>query len=208
MRLAKWQKKTALPTLVLSLLYTATYAYPIYFYPVSYTVSRLCDYMNYFIWAIFVADYIIQFSLASSKSKFIRKNLFDLFVVALPFFRPIRALRALVFTTRAGARSKKALIRSLPLLISATAILMIIIMGAAILDIERFAPGSNIKTPADALWWGLVTVTTIGYGDRYPVTAEGRLVAGILIIFGVAMISTLTASFAAWILAPEAETSS
>ena len=73
------------------------------------------------------------------------------------------------------------------------------------LDIERFAPGSRIKTPGDALWWGLITVTTIGYGDVYPVTAEGRLVAGVLIIFGVAMISTLTAGFAAWLLSMDKE---
>lgn len=80
---------------------------------------------------------------------------------------------------------------------------MIVIMGAAILDIERNAVGSNIHTPMDALWWGLVTITTIGYGDKFPVTTEGRLVAAVLIIFGVAMISTLTASFAAWILSHE-----
>jgi len=83
------------------------------------------------------------------------------------------------------------------------AVVMIIIMGAAILDIERNAPGSNIHTPMDALWWGLVTITTIGYGDKFPVTTEGRLVAAVLIIFGVAMISTITASFAAWILSHE-----
>jgi voltage-gated potassium channel len=80
------------------------------------------------------------------------------------------------------------------------AVLMIIIMGAAVLDIERGEPGSNIKTPMDALWWGLVTITTIGYGDKFPVTIEGRLIAGVLIIFGVAMISAITASFASWIL--------
>jgi voltage-gated potassium channel len=106
----------------------------------------------------------------------------------------------MLFTTQAGMKSRKALIKSIPIVMTAAALLMIVIMGAAILDIERNAPNSNIKTPMDALWWGLVTITTIGYGDRYPVTTEGRLVAGILIIFGVAMISTITASFAAWIL--------
>ena len=78
---------------------------------------------------------------------------------------------------------------------------MILIMGAAILEIERFAPGSHITTPSDALWLALVTVTTIGHGDVYPVTTEGRVVAAVLIVFGIAMISALTASFAAWILA-------
>ena len=86
---------------------------------------------------------------------------------------------------------------------SGAAVLMIVIMGAAILDIERGAPGATIKTPMDALWWGLVTVTTIGYGDKFPVTTEGRLVAALLIVFGVGMISALTASYAAWILSSD-----
>lgn len=205
MRAAHWRKRTALLTLILSLLYTVTYVYPIYFYPVSKSVSMFCNWFNYAVWAYFVLDYAIQFYLASAKRSFVWKNLLELFLVLVPFFRPVRALRALLFTTKAGARSKKSLIKSMPLLISATATLMIIIMGAAILDIERFAPNGNIKTPGDALWWGLVTITTIGYGDRYPVTVEGRLVAGVLIIFGVAMISTLTGTFAAWIMSQTEE---
>ena len=192
MRAANWRKRTALPTLVLSLLYTATYVYPIYFYPVGKSVSTFCNWFNYAVWGYFVLDYAIQFYLASAKGRFVRKNLLELFLVLVPFFRPVRALRALLFTTKAGARSKNSIIKSIPLLISATTLLMIIIMGAAILDIERFVPNGNIKTPGDALWWGLVTITTIGYGDKFPVTTEERLVAGEMIIFGVAMISTLT----------------
>jgi voltage-gated potassium channel len=78
--------------------------------------------------------------------------------------------------------------------------LMILVMGAAVLEVERFAPGAKILNPGDALWWAFTTVTTIGYGDVYPVTGEGRLITAILIIFGVTMVSTLTATFAAWIL--------
>jgi len=200
-----WQNRTAVPTVILSLLYTVTYVYPIYFYPVSSFTNKFCNWANNLIWAYFVIDYAVQLLLSTHKSKFIRKNVIELILVALPFFRPLRALRALLFTTKAGIRSKRRLVRSIPLMISVTAILMIVVMGAAILDIERSAPNGNIKTAGDALWWGLVTVTTIGYGDKYPVTSEGKLVAGILIIFGLAMISALTASFAAWIIAPADE---
>lgn len=138
--------------------------------------------------------------LAPDNRKYFKAHIFELVLIAVPFFRPLRALRALVFTTQASIRSKKTLIKSIPLVMSGAAVLMIVIMGAAVLDIERSAPGSNIHTPMDALWWGLVTITTIGYGDKFPVTIEGRLVAGVLIIFGVAMISAITASFASWIL--------
>jgi voltage-gated potassium channel len=205
MTLEQWQRKTALATLVLSLLYTASFVYPIYWYPVGNNIKVICACISYVTWAIFALDYLIQLKLAPDNVKFFKTHIFELLLVVVPFFRPLRALRALVFTTQASIRSKKALIQSIPLVMTGAAILMIVIMGAAVLDIERNAPGSNIHTPMDALWWGLVTITTIGYGDKFPVTTEGRLVAGILIIFGVAMISTLTASFAAWILSHSEE---
>ena len=203
MTLHQWQQKMAMPTLILSLIYTASFVYPIYWYPVGLSVKVICLITNYVTWAAFAVDYLIQYRLAPHKRKFFRAHIFELILIAVPFFRPLRALRALVFTTQASIRSKKALIKSIPLVMMGAAVVMIVIMGAAILDIERNAPGSNIHTPMDALWWGLVTITTIGYGDKFPVTTEGRLVAAVLIIFGVAMISTLTASFAAWILSHE-----
>jgi len=200
MTLAQWQKKTAFPSLILSLAFTLSFIYPIYWFPTSGYVKVICSAINYSTWAIFALDYGIQMKLAPDNKKFFEAHIFELLLVVLPFFRPLRALRALAFTAQAGIRSRRALIRSLPIVMTGATILMIVIMGAAILDIERNAPGGNIKTPMDALWWGLVTVTTIGYGDKFPVTTEGRLVAGILIIFGIALISTLTGAFAAWIL--------
>ena len=200
MTLQQWQKKTAVPSLVLSLLFTLTFIIPIYWFPVSTPIKNICTVFNYGTWFLFAVDYAYQIKLAPNNVKYLKSHIFELLLVILPFFRPLRALRAIAFTAQASIRSKKALIKSIPIVMTGATILMIVIMGAAILDIERNAPGANIKTPMDALWWGLVTVTTIGYGDKFPVTTEGRLVAGILIIFGIALISTLTGAFAAWVL--------
>jgi len=200
MTLQQWQKKTAVPSLVLSLLFTLTFVVPIYWYPVSSGTKTICTVINYGTWVLFAADYAFQIYLAPDNAKYLKSHIFELLLVILPFFRPLRALRAIAFTAQASIRSKKALIKSIPIVMTGATVLMIIIMGAAILDIERNATGANIKTPMDALWWGLVTVTTIGYGDKFPVTTQGRLVAGILIIFGIALISTLTGAFAAWVL--------
>lgn len=205
MRAAQWRKRTAVPTLVLSLIYTITFISPIYFYPLSHSLDTFCQVINYGVWIYFVIDYSIQLFLSSSKSKFFKTHIGELLLVIVPFFRPLRALRALLFTTSASFRNRSAYLRSLPTLIAATTFLMIVIMGAAVLDVERNVPESHIKSAGDALWWGLITVTTIGYGDVYPITAEGRLVAAVLIIFGIAMISTLTASFAAWMLSHQSE---
>jgi voltage-gated potassium channel len=63
---------------------------------------------------------------------------------------------------------------------------------------ERSVEGSNIKTFSDGLWWAVTTVTTVGYGDRYPTTSEGRLLAVLLMITGISLVGVITASVAAW----------
>jgi voltage-gated potassium channel len=70
----------------------------------------------------------------------------------------------------------------------------------AVLDAERHAGGANITTFDDALWWSAVTVSTVGYGDKYPVTTDGRLVALGLMLGGIALIGVVTASFATWLI--------
>jgi voltage-gated potassium channel len=64
------------------------------------------------------------------------------------------------------------------------------------------APDSNIKTAEDAVWWSVVTITTVGYGDRYPVTSEGRFLGGILMFAGVGLFATFSGFVAAWFLRP------
>jgi voltage-gated potassium channel len=66
------------------------------------------------------------------------------------------------------------------------------------LDAERHNADANIRTYGDALWWALSTMTTVGYGDRYPTTVEGRLVAAGLMLCGVALLGVVTAALASW----------
>lgn len=84
------------------------------------------------------------------------------------------------------------------------ALLFVIAGSTAILHFETL-PESNIHTADDAIWWAISTITTVGYGDRYPVTTEGRVVAALLMIAGVGLFGTLLATLAAWFLRPEEE---
>ena len=59
-----------------------------------------------------------------------------------------------------------------------------------VLDAERASPDANIVTFGDAIWWAFVTITTVGYGDYYPVTTPGRVVAVLLMAGGVAVLSS------------------
>jgi voltage-gated potassium channel len=81
--------------------------------------------------------------------------------------------------------------------ISVIAILLVIFSAIGILQVEK-DPNSNIKTAEDAIWWAYVTITTVGYGDKFPVTTEGRIIAGILMTAGVGLFGTFTAFIASW----------
>lgn len=81
---------------------------------------------------------------------------------------------------------------------------LMVFSSIAILNCET-APESNIKTASDALWWSFVTITTVGYGDFYPTTLLGRIIAAALITAGVGLFGTFTAYVASSFLQQEEE---
>lgn len=84
------------------------------------------------------------------------------------------------------------------------ALVLIFASSTAILHFE-VPPDANIKTADNALWWAFATITTVGYGEFYPVTMEGRLIAAILMTAGVGLFGAFSAALAAWFLVPEDE---
>jgi voltage-gated potassium channel len=199
-KLKTWQKKSAWPLVALSLAYTFVYVFPIFAYPLSESTRNFCQIAEYLIWAVFILDYIVQFLLATNKKKFFGEEWVSLIFIFVPFLRPVRAIRGIIFLRQASTHPKDSALLSLPWIIATLGGLMMLIMAAAVLDVERLAPNSTIHSTGDALWWSLVTVTTIGYGDKYPVTSQGKLLAAFLIIFGVGLIASLTGFFASWII--------
>ncbi len=77
---------------------------------------------------------------------------------------------------------------------------MIFVGSLAMLDRERADPEANIKTFGDSVWWAFTTVTTVGYGDHYPVTTLGRWIAVMMMLSGIALIGTVTATLATWLI--------
>lgn len=114
----------------------------------------------------------------------------------LRLLRGIRATRFLV--AHLFEKRSRGVMFSLILICAVLAIFSSI----AILNIET-EEGANIKTPSDALWWAFVTVTTVGYGDRYPTTNEGRLLAALLMTAGIGLFGTFTAYVASIFMEPE-----
>jgi voltage-gated potassium channel len=78
-------------------------------------------------------------------------------------------------------------------------ITLVIFSSIAILNVET-KPESNIKGAEDALWWAVVTITTVGYGDKYPITTEGRIIGALLMTAGVGLFGAFTGYVASWFL--------
>jgi voltage-gated potassium channel len=79
-------------------------------------------------------------------------------------------------------------------------LLLVYTSSLAVFDKERYQPGATINSFGKALWWSITTVTTVGYGDVYPVTNTGRFIAVLLMVGGIGLVGVVTASLASWII--------
>jgi len=164
------------------------------------THVQLITVIDYVAWVAFAGDYVIRLRLAPDRWLFVRTHPLDLAAVALPVLRTLRVVAAIA---RVAALSQRG--RAERLLITTSTVVGTIVLAcaAAGLEAERDAPGTNLRSFPDAIWWALTTVTTVGYGDRYPVTGEGRIIGVILMIVGIATMGTVTAALASRLMVTE-----
>lgn len=155
----------------------------------------------YVAWVVFALDYAARVLLAERRARFVLQHLPDLAAVALPVLRPLRLLRLVALIRVLNRRATNSLHGRVAIYVSSSVIVVIFVAALAELDAERGRAGATIETFGDALWWAVATVTTVGYGDRYPVTSDGRLVAVGLMLAGIALIGVVTASIASWLIA-------
>lgn len=151
-------------------------------------------------WAAFAVDYIASLYLAPNKGRWFVRNLHELVILVLPVLRPLRLLRLVTLLRILHRTGGNALRGRIVTYVLASAALLIYAGALAVLDAEGNADGSNITNFGDALWWAMTTITTVGYGDHFPVTLMGRLVAGGLMVGGIAVLGVVTASVASWLV--------
>lgn len=162
---------------------------------------------------LFFVDFLILLRRAENKWKYLATwGWLDL-LSSIPVISSLRWARAArvarIFRVLRGFRAARILThvvlerraQSAFLATALTTIILVAVSSISVLHFEAPADG-NIKTPEDALWFSVVTITTVGYGDRVPVTSEGRLVAAVLMVAGFGLFATVSGSVAAWFLAP------
>jgi voltage-gated potassium channel len=160
---------------------------------------------------IFFIDVLVRWRRMGWSAEFWRWGWVDL-LAAIPFdaafrtlqiirvyriFRVLRILYKLQELTTGTTLNERLL--ALP----GVAVVMIVFSTALMVQAERHAPGATIKSGGDALWWALTTVTTVGYGDTYPVTTEGRLIAAGLMLVGIALFGSISAIVTSKLILPK-----
>jgi voltage-gated potassium channel len=161
---------------------------------------------------IFVIDFGYRLKTAPSKWGYFygQKGFLDLLSCApmLRIFRLFRIVRAVRIVRQLGGPR---VFRELRQELASGALYLVIFVGILVLEVcgllelyfEEDAPGANITTAGDALWWGYVTATTVGYGDQYPVTRGGRVTGLVMLTVGVALFATFSGFLASTFLSPK-----
>lgn len=177
----------------------------------SPAVTAVLDIADTAVCVVFMLDFIRSFRRAPDRTRyFVRGGWLDL-ISSIPTIGVLRLARltriARVIRLLRAVRSLRAIgqivtrHRRQSALLAATMVsgLFLLFASVAVLQFEQ-SPESNIRTASDAIWWAFATITTVGYGDRYPLSMEGRVVAGMLMVAGVGLFGALSGLVASWFL--------
>jgi voltage-gated potassium channel len=151
------------------------------------------------LWVILLVEYLVRLVVTPDRRGYLKRRWVEPATVVVPPFQGWHfiGIEKMTLLVREAQLRVEAVLRHHSLfrvLIAAAATLF---LGAwLVLLFEQNAKGSNIHSYPDALWWAIVTVTTVGYGDRYPTTEAARMVAVVLMLLGISLIGVLTATIA------------
>lgn len=202
--LERWEDRAELPLACVAVVFLVIYSIKVLAHPGG-LMFHVLDVMLWVLWAGFSVDYLMRLALAPDRWRWFVRHILDFVIVAVPFLRPLRLLRLVLIVAALQKAFGDAVRGRIVIYTAATAVLLVYAASLAVLQAERFDPSAHIKNFGDALWWSITTITTVGYGDFYPVTTQGRVVAVLLMIGGISLIGLITATVAAWIVHRVAE---
>jgi voltage-gated potassium channel len=153
----------------------------------------------FLLWAILLVEYLVRLAVTPDRRGYLKRRWAEPATMAVPPLQGwhLVGIEKTSLLLHEGGLRVEAILKHHSLFRVLIAAAATLILGAwLVLRFEENATGSSIHSYPDALWWAIVTVTTVGYGDRYPVTEGGRTVATILMLLGIGLIGVLTATVA------------
>lgn len=197
-RVAEWERRADWPLTALAAVFLASYAWSVLDTDLSAGTRRWLDVLLWGTWALFAADYLVRLTLARRRLRFVWRHMLDLLIILLPIFRQLRVLRLVTVLITLNRQLRADFRGRISIYVAGATALVGFVASLAVYDAERSHPDASITSFGDAVWWTITTITTVGYGDRYPVTWQGRVVAGSLMVAGIALLGTVTAGIATW----------
>lgn len=192
----------------LAVLFLIAFSIPAFVTDLTDGAQSSIDVIQWVCWLAFALD--LTFGLVASRNKkdYLIKHPLEIASVLLPFLRPLRLMRVISFGSLALQKIAMGKQFAITIKVAVTAVFVSYIAAVQITISERSVEGSNIKSFGDGLWWAVTTVTTVGYGDRFPTTTEGRILAVMLMLVGISLVGVITASVASWFVRLSQEESS
>ncbi|ENM5907329.1 potassium channel family protein [Vibrio mimicus] len=194
--LEKVENTTETPMLVLSVIYVVVALLPD-IAVLSPEDLEFLDGLLWIVWGIFATELLVKIFVSPKPLQYMVQNWPDVLIVAMPFLRPLRFLRILLVLPKAWRQTRSVLRQKTFSFIGLTSLSTVLLSAAFVYLVEKGTP-SPINSYSDALWWAMSTITTVGYGDMYPVTGFGRGVAVFLMLTGITLFGLLTASVASF----------
>ena len=199
-RVQLWERRAEVPLLLLAVAFLVAYAWPVLDPRLDADVRSVLEVASWTVWVAFMVDFGARLYLADERRRYALAHWYDVALIVLPMLRPLRLLRLLALARVLNRSAVGSLVGKVTTYVAGTAVMALGLGAVAVLDAEQDAAGANITTFGDALWWSATTVTTVGYGDHFPVTTTGRFVAVALMVVGIACIGAITAGVAAWLV--------
>ena len=183
---------------VLALAFLFAYSYPAFVVDIDQSVQSVLNLIQVVSWLAFALDLLFGLYKSGNKSRFLKQHPVELLAVLLPFLRPLRLLRFISFGTLVFEKVNLGKSIAISFKVISTALFLTYLAGIEITLAERGEPGATIQNVGDGLWWAITTLTTVGYGDIYPTTTEGRFIAVGLMVSGICVLGVISATVAAW----------
>ena len=192
-RLERLERITELPLMLGSFAMIPIFA-GLYLWNIGPVEERIYAVLEIAIWGLFVIVFLAKLALAPGKLAYLRQHWLEALIVLIPVVRPLRIFRAIFWIVRDVSRMN--------FLVTFESLLgygigVVLLAATIVTTAEQNADGANIQSFPDALYWSLVTVSTVGYGDHYPVTAVGKFTAIFLMFFGIGIFGGIIAKIVA-----------
>ncbi|MDQ2661416.1 MAG: potassium channel family protein [Actinomycetota bacterium] len=192
----RWEHHTATPLVVLGVLFIVAYS-AVVLDPYDPTPLRpVLIVLLLVAWAVFILDVLVRILLTPTGHRwsFVWHHPVDVLSALIPLFRALRVLELLHQVPYLRRRTGAAVRTNIVIFALTYAIVFVYFVALATLNAERDAPGATITSFGEAIWWAVVTIATVGYGDTYPVTIPGRIYAVLLMGGGIAIVGTASAT--------------